>query len=278
MVDWASVDSKILADSARSGKVGVWDVNDLVRNSPNSTNTTSTPTINIGDTVLGNILNADGEVVANFIAQYITQSPSECSTTSGGCLHSLTTAAECSIEAYANATKIDGANNLPHDASVDGEWQIYILDKLNSTDTNTVYMHNGDGDPIACSNLESITSPEEMDELNQVLTDVLREQLVEAAAANNTALDANTTTTGEYESLSGDSTNTATTDTTSTTPEGEVAVDVTPTPTPGFDPNLPLPPIADTSLSASLLAKEKGGNVFLTIIVSLLVARVAGRK
>ena len=38
------------------------------------------------------------------------------------------------------------------------------------------------------------------------------------------------------------------------------------------------PVIADTSSSASLLAKEKGGNVFLMIMVSLLVARVAGRK
>ena len=38
------------------------------------------------------------------------------------------------------------------------------------------------------------------------------------------------------------------------------------------------PVIADTSSSASLLAKEKGGNVFLIFIVSLLVARVAGRK
>lgn len=40
-----------------------------------------------------------------------------------------------------------------------------------------------------------------------------------------------------------------------------------------------LPVIADTtSSSASLLAKEKGGNIFLMIMVSLLVARVAGRK
>jgi len=38
------------------------------------------------------------------------------------------------------------------------------------------------------------------------------------------------------------------------------------------------PFIADTSSSASLLAKEKGGNIFLMIMVSLLVARVAGRK
>ena len=38
------------------------------------------------------------------------------------------------------------------------------------------------------------------------------------------------------------------------------------------------PVIADTSAAASLLAKEKGGNVFLMIMVSLLVARVAGRK
>ena len=36
--------------------------------------------------------------------------------------------------------------------------------------------------------------------------------------------------------------------------------------------------IADASSSTSLLAKEKGGNVFLMIMVSLLVARVAGRK
>ena len=213
-------------------------INQLVRNSPNSTNTTPTPTI--GDTVLGNILNADGEVIAHFIAQYITQSPSECSTTSGGCFHSLTDAAECSIDAYANATKIDGAHSLTHDHNADGEWQIYILDKLNSTDTNTVYMHDGEGGPFACSNLESITSQQqqEMDDLNQVLTDVLREQLAVAAAANTTTLNANTTTTGEYETLSGDSTDAATTDTTNTATEGEVT-DVTPTP--GFDPNLPLP-------------------------------------
>ena len=152
-------------------------------------------------------------------------------------MHSLTTAAECSIDAYLNATKIDGAHNLTHDHNADGEWQIYILDKLNSTDTNTVYMHDGEGEPLACSNLESITSQQEMDDLNQVLTDVLKEQLA-VAAANTTALDANTTTTGEYESLSGDSTDAATTDTTNTATEGEVA-DVTPTP--GFDPNLPLP-------------------------------------
>ena len=38
------------------------------------------------------------------------------------------------------------------------------------------------------------------------------------------------------------------------------------------------PVIADTSSSASLLAKEKGWNIFLMIMVSLLVARVAGRK
>ncbi len=226
----------------------LWDASNfpIQRNSPNSTNTTSTPTI--GDTVFGNIINANGEVIANFIAQYITQSPpSECSTTPGGCFHSLTDAEECSIDAYANATKIDGAHNLTHDHNADGKWQIYILDKLSTTDTNTVYMHDEEGGPFACSNLESITSSQEevdaltqleVDALNQVLTDVLKEQLV-LAAANNTTLDANTTTTGEYESLSGDSTtNAAATDTTNTATEGEVT-DVTPTP--GFDPNLPIP-------------------------------------
>lgn len=53
---------------------------------------------------------------------------------------------------------------------------------------------------------------EEMDELDKILTDVLREQLAVAAAADNTTAldDANATTTGKYETLSDDNTNATT--------------------------------------------------------------------
>ena len=191
---------------------------DYYRNSPNSTNTTSTST-NIVDTVYGFLIDGDGNIVGSFVAQYITESPSYCAT-STACYHSLTDAPECSIEAYANSTKIDGADYLKHDASADGKWRIYILDVLNnSTDANSVYMHDGDGNPFACANLEPIATQEEMDELDKVLTAALREQL--AVAANNTIVpDVNATTAGEYEILSGDNTN-ATIDTNTTEGPGE---------------------------------------------------------
>lgn len=187
----------------------------------NSQLTTSTST-SIGDTVIGTItLDGNGNTVGSFgsfVAQFIIQSPSHCAT-SDACFHSVTDAPECSIEAYANSTKIVGADYLKYDANADGKWQIYVLNVFNSTETNSVYMHDGDGEPFACANLEPIPTQEEMDELDKVLTDVLREQMAVAAADNATALNATAATAGEYETLSGDSTN-ATIDTNT---EGEAA-------------------------------------------------------
>ncbi|KAL7454055.1 hypothetical protein ACHAWC_007010 [Mediolabrus comicus] len=213
----ASADTYYKASSLKKGMFIKSYAPVISRNSPNSTNTTSTST-SIGDTVIGTIIDANGNIVGSFVAQYITQSPSHCSDSSA-CFHSLTDAPECSIEAYANSTKIVGADYLKHDASADGKWQIYILDVLNNTEANSVFMHDGDGEPFACANLEPIATQEEMDELDKVLTDVLREQMAVAAADNATALNATAATAGEYETLSGDSTN-ATIDTNT---EGEAA-------------------------------------------------------
>jgi surface protein len=216
----ASADTYYKASSLKKGAFIKSYAPVISRNSPNSTNTTSTSTI-IGDTVIGTITDGNGNIVGSFVAQYITQSPSHCSDSSA-CFHSLTDAPECSIEAYANSTKIVGADYLKHDANADGKWQIYVLNVFNSTETNSVYMHDGDGEPFACSNLEPIATQEEMDELDKVLTDVLREQLAVAADNNTIVTDVNATTTGGYETLSDGSTN-ATIDTNTTETKGEAA-------------------------------------------------------